>query len=532
MFLIAALIGIYSYIIFILGLIGLLYKNNVLLLCISFVVVLILRIRIFLLLKITNKVSVIFKEKLVILLIALLFLQVIINFIGSLGPELSFDALWYHLTIPKIYAENHKIFFIPGGLLYYSAMPKLTEMIYIIGLLFQNEIFAKVVHFMFGIMSLIILYKISRLFYPIKLSLLAVVIFYSNLAVAWESIASYIDLARTFFETVALLEFINWWKNGKKENFLKSAIMMGFSISTKLIAATSLIIYVVLIIIYSLINRKSLINTLKHLLTFNFISILIPLPWFIFSYVNTGSPFYPFFSSIYKINLNINPLSFFKDSWVLFTNASDPISPIYITFIPLIIFFYREFRSEKTIILLYSLLALIIWCILPRSGGGRFFLPYLPVFSVLVIELIYQINKNKLLGIITYGVVIFVSLTSIVYRGAANLKYVPVVLGKETKVQFLSNHLNYKFGDFYDTDNYFKNNITKNDKVLLYGFHNLYYVDFPYIDSSWVKKGDKFNYIAVQQSKLPIDFREWKLIYSNMKTGTELYSMGGKMWVY
>src|SRR5581483_11148274 len=124
---------------------------------------------------------------------------------------------------------------------------------------------------------------------------------------------------------------------------------------------------------------------------------------------------------------------------------------------------------------------------------------------------------------ILIGVIIFVSLVSIGYRAVANARYIPVIVGKETKNQFLSGHLNFSFGDFYDTDAYFSEHIKSSDTVLLYGFHNLYYVDFPFIDSSWVQKGDLFTYIAVQNASLPSQFKNWQLIYKNDKTLVQLY---------
>jgi hypothetical protein len=127
--------------------------------------------------------------------------------------------------------------------------------------------------------------------------------------------------------------------------------------------------------------------------------------------------------------------------------------------------------------------------------------------------------------------IIIVSIISITYRLAANAKYIPVIFGLQSKDAYLINNLNFSFGDFYDTDKYFKKNIKSTDRVLLFGSHNLYYVDFSFIDSSWVKNGDKFNYIAVQNSKLPKQFKHWKRIYKNEKTHVELYSLGGK-WEY
>src|SRR5690349_1199110 len=128
MFTIAFLIGIFSYTLLFLGLTGLLYWQTV-----NSIFLIFLLIFFAILLKNSKDIKVknIFSSKLSKVVIALLGIQLIINLVGALGPELAFDALWYHLTIPKIFLEQHKIFFIPGNLLYYSELPKLTEMLYL-----------------------------------------------------------------------------------------------------------------------------------------------------------------------------------------------------------------------------------------------------------------------------------------------------------------------------------------------------------------------------------------------------------------
>ena len=123
------------------------------------------------------------------------------------------------------------------------------------------------------------------------------------------------------------------------------------------------------------------------------------------------------------------------------------------------------------------------------------------------------------------------SLITAVYRGIANAKFVPVILGQQTKGEFLTKNLNFKFGDFYDTDGFFAKTIKSEDKVLLYGFHNLYYVNFPFIHESYVKRGDRFNYIVTQNSEVPKRFSHWQMIYENDLTDVKLY-WGGMMWTY
>lgn len=528
MFIYALLIGIYSYIIFVLGITGLLYKNTIIWFTVGYWLIILYLYRKKLIGEIINleRVRGLIKNKLLLLILFIFIIQAVTNLLGALGPELAFDSLWYHLTLPKLYLESHSVFFIPGGLLYYSAMPKLGEMLYLASLAFNGEILAKVLHFSFGLLTCLALYKIQRKFFSPLISMIGVVIFYSNLVVGWESITAYVDLIRAFFEIMSLWAFINWWEGRKRKWFVLSAIMVGLAITTKLVAIGSLLIFSLLIFLSS---RQRWGSLFQYLFTYWLIALAVPLPWLSFSYINTENPVYPFFSEIYKIAREpLSALGFLKEIWNLFTNSPDPLSPLYMIFFPLIIFSFSKFKTGIKIIALYSLLAIIVWFFTPRTGGGRFILPYLPALSIVCAAcLSYFIENKKKYGFYISKfliiLIILVSFISIGYRFAANGKYIPVLLGKEGRGEFLSSHLNFSFGDFYDTDEYFKKNIKKEDKVLLIGFHNLYYVDFPFIDYSWLKAGDKFNYIAVQNTQVPERYKNWKLVYSNDKTMVKLY---------
>ena len=305
MFMPAIVIGIYSYIIFGLGLLGILYKGYLTLATLVFVSAVFYFYKNKL--KVPKLNSVFIKRDLLFAIgLLVLVLQGIINLIGVLGPELGFDALWYHLTIPKIFLQNHSIFYIPGGLFYYSAMPKLTEMLYVAGLTFGNEIAAKLIHFFFGILSLVALYSLSRKFLSKIFSLLAIVLFYSNLVVGWMSITAYIDLARTFFEIMALWGFINWIEKKNRKWLITSAILLGLAISAKLLALSTLLIFAILIIIFT---RK-----ITNALAYCFFALLVPLPWFVSSYIYTGNPIYPFFTNIYPVKFNFSLINKFRIS--------------------------------------------------------------------------------------------------------------------------------------------------------------------------------------------------------------------------
>ncbi len=523
MFVLSLLIGIYSYSIFLLGITNQLYKKNLLTLFILFIF-----IGGFILFKkrysfqINRQVKF---NKLIIISLLIIFSQGIINLIGTLGPELSFDALWYHLTLPKIYLTNHSIFYIPGGLLYYSTMPKLIEMLYISALAFKGQILAKFIHYVFGLLSLIALYQLARKFLSKTYSLLVVVVFYSNLVVGWQSITAYIDLSRTFFEILSLYYFVNFYETRNKKWLIKSSIILGLAISTKLLSLGSIIIFIIILFDNFKLTKTKLKNLFSNLAFFIFPSLLVPLPWFIFSYLTTKNPVYPFFSQYYQINSTINlinPLNFIKNIWILFTYSADPLNPIYIIILPLIILSFKRLKKELRIISLYSIMAIVIWYLTPKTGGGRFIMPYLPAISLLIVWTIKNIKENYL-KTFHLSLIILLAIISIGYRSLANKKYLPVILKKQTDSQFLTNNLNFSFGDFYDTDSYFKKHLKKTDRVLIYGIHNLYYVDFPFIHQSYLKKENKFNYILTQNSILPDKFKSWKQIYQNKITHVKLY---------
>lgn len=533
MFVASLTIGIYSYLIFLLGILGLLYKNIIISLSLLYFFA---AFTFLFKLKIINiNFTKIKLSRFSKFFLSIILLQALVNLIGALGPELAFDALWYHLTIPKIFLENHKIFHIPGNLLYYSDLPKSIDLMYLSALSFSNEILAKIIHFSFGVLSIFALYKLSRRFLNKEFSLLSCLIFYSNLVVGWQSITAYVDLGRTFFEIISLFAFLNWIEYKKTKWLVFSGITLGFAISSKLIALTSLIIFLSLFMYKKFQSREKSTKLLINFSIFVFFALLISLPWFMLSYVNTGNIFYPYFTNIPvdsgKTFILPNFSVLFSDLFTLFLRLNDPITPIYLITIPLIIVNFKKYSASIKYVVYYLLLGLIIWYFVLEDRGGRFVLPYLPAFSILAAVSISLI-KNNLFKYYLILLIIIVSLSSIGYRFLANYKYIPVILNIESKDNFLSNNLNFSFGDFYDTDSYFKNNIKKKDKVLLYGFHNLYYVNFPYIDSSQVRKGDRFNYIAVKNSVLPARFLDWKEIYYNKQTKVKLYSKGKKLWVY
>lgn len=393
----------------------------------------------------------------------------LVNLVAAFGPELGFDALWYHLTIPKIYLMWGKIDFIPGGLLYYSALPRLGELLYLVG-----DRGAHLINWMAGIGAALMTYKLGRIYLNKTYAFLAAIIFYCTPLVGWQSGSAYVDLLRTFFEISALYFVLT------KKNFF-GGIAIGLAISTKTLALGSLGIL-------GFLNRFNL----KFIIP----AVLISFPWFVWAYLKTGYPFYPIGARILDASHNIGNI------W--------PLVPLdwWLIIYPLTFYWW----DKKSLLFKYAVLAFIVWFITPHTGEARFLLPYLPAFAVLSAQ---AINRKKILIFIALGLAIF----SIFYRGAANSRLLPYLLGRETKEEYLCKRLEFSTQVFVDCDGWFKNNLSGKDLVLISGFHNLYYVNFPFVHETWYK-GEKVNYHLTYRQILDLP-----LVYKNDQTGAYLYKV-------
>lgn len=179
------------------------------------------------------------------LFLILLAIQAAVNLVGALGPELGFDALWYHLTEAKLFRRAGSITPIPGNLLYWSGLPRLAEIIYM-------YLPGKLVHWAAGVLASYFIYRLAGMG--------SALLWYSTLLVGWLSTTAYVDLIATAFLLGAMV-----YSQAKRAVFL---LLAG---ATKLQA-----------------------------LVFNLAITTIPwaalgyLPFMLINWKNTGNPIYPF----------------------------------------------------------------------------------------------------------------------------------------------------------------------------------------------------------------------------------------------
>ncbi len=397
---------------------------------------------------------------------------VIVNFILVFTPELGFDALWYHLTLPKLWLLKHQWFY-PGGLLYYSVMPRLAETLFIPLIWLMGTAGPKLLQFMAGIGTGIVIWKIQGYLKQSALwKIISVSLFYCTWLVSWQSGSAYIDLIRTFLEVSALFYLVKGsWKTG--------GIFLGLAIGTKWLSLGTLGIF-------SLVFGPQII----------FPALLVASPWFFLSYYYTGNPVYPIFSGLTEnsfASLGSALQHLILTPWYLTVPFDDYISlMVGFIFAFALISIFKKNIVIKRIALIGVLGSFLTMVLVPPSS--RYFLPYFPA---LIIASVFYISshKNLVLKNMCIWLTVVSSLFTLSLRLVAMKKYVPYLSGQEDKNAFLVSQARKLSGTFIDSDG-FVANLPKNSKIVVDKLHNLFYFPRDFDHTSWVSSITPYDYLV------------------------------------
>lgn len=271
-------------------------------------------------------------------------------------------------------------------------------------------------------------------------------------------------------------------------------------------------------------NKLSITRRIKFGGFFVLVSLLIAVPWFTYSYLHTGNPFYPLFTHLTLRNFSLDlfsPATVIKTLVETLLFAPDPLHPFYMISIPFIFFAFGTLFKKNKLILLYTVTSFLVWYFTTQSGGTRFLTSYLPIYTVIGFMSIQKV-KDKFVEKLVILVLFLMCLVGIIYRGMANARYIPYLFGFESKQKFLLKELNFTFGDFYDEDQKIKK-IVGDSRVLLVNMHNIYYVDFKFTLDE--QDPAEYEYVLVQRASLPEKFMKASKVYENAKTGVILFKL-------
>ena len=236
------------------------------------------------------------------LLLLLVGLVVATVLLGSV-PPVDRDALTHHLFVPRLWLEHGGIHEIPE--IPFSYYPMNLDLLYTVPLALGNDIVPKYIHYLFALLTALLLHRhISRRLGRVY-GLLGAVFFLSVPVILKLSITVYVDLGLVFFTTTALLLLLRWAEEGFPWRWLVLAgLCCGLAAGTKYNGLIGIVVLTLLVpMLYQRGAGEAKQSNGRALLcglVFALATLTAFSPWLVRNYLWTGNPIYPLHDRLFQ----------------------------------------------------------------------------------------------------------------------------------------------------------------------------------------------------------------------------------------
>jgi hypothetical protein len=215
----------------------------------------------------------------------------------ALAPEIEYDALWYHIGLPKIWLQDGGLVDLPSE--FVSLYPMTWELLFGAALALGGPVAPKLLHFSCMLMIAALVHCACRRYFPGCSPWLATAFFISVPTVLWEASTAYLDLALALHLGLALYALLRFSDTEDRGWFALSALHLGLASATKHLALFGGVILTAGLAAFLWRRWGSLVRSGLVAAGFGLLSLVPAVPWYIRSFRATGNPVFPFFTGIF-----------------------------------------------------------------------------------------------------------------------------------------------------------------------------------------------------------------------------------------
>jgi len=207
----------------------------------------------------------------------------------ALAPPVKWDALVYHLTLPKLYGQTHGVRLEAD--FFFSGMPQLTEMLYTAAVLLRGPIAAQTLGWAFGALLALGLAAHAHELLGARFAALTPAVLFSSFTVALSLSWAYADMLLMLLSLACLIALRQWRITQQPRWLWLAAVFAGFAMGCKYTAA--LVPFGAAAVI-ALTPAPLLPRSRARLpAAFLLIACLTFSPWLLKNWLFTSSPTYP-----------------------------------------------------------------------------------------------------------------------------------------------------------------------------------------------------------------------------------------------
>ncbi len=357
------------------------------------------------------------------------------------APETGFDALWYHLPVAVGVIQHNGLYYAPE--LYQSVNPPFSDLFFTAGYYLGGEVGAKTVAYFFYVFFLVMFYVVCTHFLSRTKALALTLLISLFQVVSWQAASFYIDVTKAFWELSLLWVLLTSEPRIQKYKYYLLGLLLGASMATKQFSL--LLIPLVLFLVW--VQTKSL----KKCLDLALFAVALALPYFVFTYLHTGSLFFSIqlhMEKLQEIGGTASPLQFLVTKvitiWKLpmtLAVARDYVFPPQaFLFIWAVLTFWKTKEKDTALLLLgfFSAYYYLLWWFIPPLST-RYVIAGLAtslVFIVAVLEKKLH-NHTKLIKHLFFLVILGMFLP----RLYVNARSLPFLVGFQSKKEYLDQFL-------------------------------------------------------------------------------------------
>lgn len=227
-----------------------------------------------------------------------------LGLVAALAPPVRFDALVYHLALPKSYLQIGRVAFQPVNL--YSGMPQAGEMLYTLGMACAGEEAAAVLGWfcallaLWGLAGFLVDHFGGSPAWAGAASLMAGASL--SLSTSW----AYVDWIALLFGTGLLVSLVNWRIVPSRGRLALVGAFAGLALGTKY-SAGFMVLATLAVILWASWRAKrkeedmavqgrwaGMVKSLRAGLIFGLAALLSVAPWWLKNFLSTGNPLSPF----------------------------------------------------------------------------------------------------------------------------------------------------------------------------------------------------------------------------------------------
>jgi hypothetical protein len=234
----------------------------------------------------------------------LLVLATVPPFIGALAPPTAKDTLQYHIALPKAYAAAAGLVDVPYNIA--SFFPAGAEMTGLSAMLAGRALGMRVGEaafgatlFMFLPVLLVVIYGWARQQGLDRAwSVLAAALVVTVPTVAEEAASAYVDVALALYLALAIEAAARWWTSLDRSALAHMGLALGFALGVKVLSGFGFLFVGLLVLLRARTAARA--SAVLGPLAALGVALALAAPWYVRTWVRTGSPVFPFFAGLWK----------------------------------------------------------------------------------------------------------------------------------------------------------------------------------------------------------------------------------------